>query len=140
MRPPVTVVDELVAALVALAERLDVDLHLGVLAGATGLLLVGVVDLLDLGGDGLAVGHLRPADVGLDLELAPHAVDEHLEVQLAHAGDDRLAGLLVGAHLEGRVLLGEPLDRGAQPLLVGLGLRLDRHRDDRGREASSTRG
>jgi hypothetical protein len=47
--------------------------------------------------DRLAVGDLRLADVGLDLELALHAVDEHLEVQLAHAGDDRLAGLLVGA-------------------------------------------
>jgi hypothetical protein len=45
--------------------------------------------------DRLAVGHLRLADVGLDLELATHAVDEDVEVQLAHAGDDGLAGLLV---------------------------------------------
>jgi hypothetical protein len=43
--------------------------------------------------DRLAVGHLRLADVGLDLELALHAVDEDVEVQLAHALDDRLAGL-----------------------------------------------
>ena len=28
-------------------------------------------------------------------------------MQLAHAGDDRLAGLVVGPHLEGGVLLGE---------------------------------
>jgi hypothetical protein len=42
--------------------------------------------------DGLAVGHLRLADVGLDAELALHAVDDDLEVQLAHAGDDGLAG------------------------------------------------
>jgi hypothetical protein len=46
-------------------------------------------------------------------------------VELAHAGDDRLAGLLVGVDLEGRVLLGQALDRGAQLLLVALGLRLD---------------
>jgi hypothetical protein len=59
------------------------------------------------GADRLAVGHLRLADVGLDLELAHHAVDDDLEVQLAHAGDDRLAGLLVGVHAEGRVLLGQ---------------------------------
>ena len=59
------------------------------------------VDLLP---DRLAVRHLRPADVRLDLELALHAVDDDLEVQLAHAGDDRLAGLGVGAHAEGRVL------------------------------------
>src|SRR3712207_8876909 len=43
------------------------------------------------------------ADVGLDLELAPHAVDEDLQVELAHPGDDGLAGLLVEADLEGRV-------------------------------------
>jgi hypothetical protein len=103
-------------------ERLDRDLDLGVLAGAAGLLLVRVVVLLD----GLRIvsryAHLRLADVRLDLELAPHAVDEDVEVQLAHAGDDRLPGLLVGADLEGRVLLGEALDRGAQLLLVALRL------------------
>ena len=58
-----------------------------------------------LGGDRLAVGDLRLADVGADLELAHQAVDDDLEVQLAHAGDDRLAGLLVGADPEGRILL-----------------------------------
>ena len=48
-----------------------------------------------LGGatDRLAVRDLRLADVGGDLELAHHAVDEHVEVQLAHAGDERLAAL-----------------------------------------------
>ena len=45
--------------------------------------------------DGLPVGDLRLADVGLDLELATHAVDEDVEVELAHAADDGLAGLLV---------------------------------------------
>ena len=84
--------------------------------------------------DGLAVGDLRLADVGLDVELAAHAVDQDVQVELAHAGDDRLAGLLVGADLEGRVLLGEALDRGAQLLLVALGLGLDRDLDHRGRE------
>ncbi|GMA88024.1 hypothetical protein GCM10025868_32740 [Angustibacter aerolatus] len=67
-----------------------------------------VVDLHDLATDGLAVGDLGLADVRLDLELAPHAVDEDVEVELAHALDDGLAGLLVLLHLEGRVLLGEP--------------------------------
>src|SRR3712207_7750767 len=79
--------------------------------------LVGVVVLLDGLADRLAVGDLRLADVGLDLELAPHAVDEDLQVQLAHARDDRLAGLLVEADLEGRVLLGQLLDGRAQLLL-----------------------
>src|SRR5918997_1061561 len=115
-------------------EGLDADLDLGELPRATGLLLVRVVRALDGLADRLAVGHLRLADVGLDVELAAHAVDEDLQVELAHAGDDRLAGLLVEADLERRVLLGQLLDGGAELLLVALRLRLDRHRDDRRRE------
>jgi hypothetical protein len=47
-----------------------------------------------------------------------HPVDQHLEVQLAHAGDDGLAGLVVQGDLERRVLLGELLDRQGELLLV----------------------
>ena len=93
-----------------------------------------VLDLLHLAADGLPVGHLGLADVRLDVELAAHPVHQDVQVQLAHAGDDRLTGLLVVADAEGRVLLGEALDRGTELLLVGLALRLDRHRDDRLRE------
>src|SRR5918994_4137058 len=128
-------IDELVSAVTLTAGRLEVDDDLRELAGPTGLLLVGVGDLLDLAADGLAIGHLGLADVGLDAELALHPFDEHLEVQLTHAGDDGLAGVVVGADLEGRVLLGKPLDRRAELLLVALAPRLDGHRDDRGREA-----
>ena len=55
--------------------------------------------------DRLAVGHLRLADVGFHAELALHAVDDDFQVQLAHAGDDGLAGFLVGAHAERRIFL-----------------------------------
>src|SRR6185437_2396065 len=114
---------ELVAAAVT-AGRLQVDDHAAELTGTAGLLLVRVLNLLDQLANGLPVGDLRPANVRLNLELTPHTVDQHLKVQFAHAGDDRLPGLLVGPDLEGRVLFGEPLDRGAQLLLVALGLRL----------------
>lgn len=93
-----------------------------------------VVDALDGLADRLAVRDLRLADVRLDAELALHAVDEHLEVKLAHTTDDGLAGLLVGVHLEGRVLLGEALDGDTQLLLVTLGLGLDGDLNDRRRE------
>src|SRR6185312_12206439 len=87
-------VDELVT--LALLVRLDLQPHVTVLAAAAGL-----AHELALGLHGaanrLAIGHLRLADVGLDLELALHAVDDDLEVQLAHAGDDRLTRLLVRA-------------------------------------------
>jgi hypothetical protein len=81
--------------------------------------------VLDLAAHRLAVGDLRAADVGLDVVLALHPVDEHLEVQLAHAGDLGLAGLLVGLHAERRVLLGEAAERDRHLLLVDLRLRLD---------------
>ena len=86
-----------------------------------------------LGGaaDRLAVGDLGPADVGRDLELADHPVDDHVEVQLAHAGDERLAALRVGLDPEGRVLLGEALEGDAHLVLVGLRPRLDLDLDDR---------
>src|SRR5450759_383171 len=131
--PPGDGVDELVPAAVA-AAGLEVDDHVPVLAAAAGLLGVLEVDLLHLAADGLPVGHLRFADVGLDLELPAHPVHQHVEVQFAHAGDDRLPGLLVLADLEGRVLLGQALDRGTELFLVGLRLRLDRDVDDRSRE------
>src|SRR5437868_13474903 len=58
------------------------------------------LDLLCRLAGGLAVGDLRPAHVRVDLELAHQAVDDDLEVQLAHASDQRLAGLLVGGDAE----------------------------------------
>ena len=70
-----------------------------------------------------------PADVGVDLELAAQAVDDDLQVELAHAADDRLARLRIGEDAERRVLVGELLPSAIDELvLVGLGLRLDRDR------------
>ena len=125
--PPTTLLIELVAA--ALGVRLHVDDGVAVLAAAAGLAHELAADALDGVSDRLAVGDLRPADVGVDLELAHQPVDDDLQVQLAHAGDDRLAGLLVGAHAEGRILLGQPAEGGLELVLIGLRLRLDRHVD-----------
>jgi hypothetical protein len=80
--------------------------------------------------DGFAVGHHGLAHVGFHLELAHHAVDDDLQVQLAHAGDDGLAGLGVGLHLEGGIFLGQAAEGDAHLLLVDLGLGLDGHLDD----------
>ena len=103
---------DLVDELEALAGRgLEVDEDDPELARAAGLAHELAFDLLDRAAHRLAVGDLRAPDVRLDAELALHAVDQHLEVQLAHARDLGLAGLLVGAHLEGRVLLGEAPER-----------------------------
>jgi hypothetical protein len=91
---------------------------------------VGVVDV-DRLREVFAIGHLRRADVGFDLELATHAVDEDVEVELAHALDDGLAGFVVGRNAERRIFGRETVERDAHLLLVGLGLRLHRQLDHR---------
>ena len=70
-------------------------------------------------GDGLAIGDLRRTGVGLDVELAAHAVHDDVEVQLAHAGDDRLAGFLVGLDREGRIFLDQAAEGLAHLFAIG---------------------
>ena len=81
--------------------------------------------------DGLPIVHLGLAHICFDLVLAHHAVDDDLQVQFAHARDDGLAGVVVGAHGERRVLLRQLGQGHAHLLLVGLGLRLNCNLDDR---------
>ena len=104
----------LVLELVALAGlvRLHRDVHVAVLAATTRLADEATLDLLDPLADGLAVRHLGGTHVGIHAELAHKAIDDDLKVQLAHSGDDRLTGLLVGTHAEGRVLVLEALQCG----------------------------
>ena len=56
---------------------------------------MGVVDPVDLLGQSLTVGNLWLTDICLDLELALHAVNEHLEVKFAHTLNDGLAGFFI---------------------------------------------
>src|SRR5437764_1481423 len=67
------------------ADRLRVAARLQALDAAAGLADETALDLLDRLADGLAVGDLGPADVGVDAELAREPVDDDLEMQLAHA-------------------------------------------------------
>ncbi len=85
--------------------------------------------LLDRLGDRLAIGHLRLADGGVHRELPQHPVDDDLQVELAHPGDDGLVGLLVGADLEGRVFLRQGEEGLAHLVLVDLRLGLHGHVD-----------
>src|SRR3546814_20269847 len=95
--------DDRVLELIALAllVRRDLEPDMAELALAARLaneLAFGLERLADR----LAVGDLRLADLGLDVELALHAVDEDVQVQIANAGEDGLAGLFVGLHAERR--------------------------------------
>src|ERR1700676_1500613 len=89
---------------------------------------------LDGAADRLAVSHLRRADVRLHVEFALHAIDDDLEVQLTHTGDDRLPGFRIRVHAERRVLFREPLQGETHLFLVNLGARLDGYGNDRYRE------
>ena len=74
------------------------------------------------------------------LNFTAHTVDDDVELELAHAGDQGLAGLFVGRDLEGRILFGQLGQGDAHLLLVGLGLRFDGHLDHRIREGHGVEG
>ncbi len=82
----------------------DVDDGVAVLAATAGLLDELAADVLRRAGDRLAVAHARRADLDADLHVAQQLVLDDLQVQLAHAGDDRLAGLLVVVGAERGIL------------------------------------
>ena len=90
------------------SERLELHLDARELAGTTGLFLVREVDL-GRTADLLTIRHLRLADIGLNLELALQAVDQDVEVKLAHALHDRLAGFKIGFDAERRVFRSKAL-------------------------------
>src|SRR6185503_1026943 len=97
---------EFVILLVAFGQRLQRTDDVGVLTRTAGLLLVLVVVV-----DGLrrrfAIADLGRADFQFALVLAADALAVHVEVKLAHAGDDRVAGLGIGGDVKRRVLARE---------------------------------
>ena len=108
----------------------DADLGVAVVTRTAGLTDV-LALRLGVRADRLAIGNLRLTDVGLDLVLTHHAVDDDLKVKLAHAGDDGLARIDIGVDIEGGIFLRQLGERHAHLLLVGLRLRLNRNLDDR---------
>src|SRR5690606_1789473 len=124
-------IDELVA--LARLERLELDPDMAVLTAAAGL-TDELAFLLDRAANRLAVSDLRLAHIRFDLELALQAVDDDLEMQLAHAGDDRLPRFGIRRKTERGIFLRKPLQRHAHLFLVGLRLRLDRDGNHRLRE------
>ena len=121
-------VDELVT--LAGLVGLDLDLNMTILALTTGLTCV-LGLLVGLFADGLTVSNLRCTHVCFNLELTQQTVNDDLQVQLAHTGDDGLTGLFVSVGLEGRILFGQLCQRDAHLLVAGLGLRLDGNADNR---------
>ena len=118
IRPPVTLFSKTNGSGASAGSGLQHADDVGVLARAAGLLLVLVVERRRLGRR-LAVADLRGADGAVDLVLAADPLDVDLQVQLAHARDDRLARLLVDVDAEGRVLAHEPVQGLGELVVVG---------------------
>ena len=75
--------------------------------------------------------HLGFAHIDLGVELAQHAADDDFQVQLPHTRQDHLAGILVGAHPQGRVFGYELIQDLFEFFLVTVGFRLNGNRDNR---------
>ena len=95
--PANDVVDELVAG--TRLRWLDTQVNMAVLAAPTRLAYE-LVFLLHHLANRLAVSNLWLAHVGIDPELALHAIDDDIEVQFAHPRNNRLIGLLVRMNAE----------------------------------------
>src|SRR2546429_1388972 len=75
----------------------------------------------------LPVSNLRLADIRLDAELAFHTIDDDFQMQLAHAGDNRLSGFMISRNIERRIFLRQTTERNAQLVLIGARLGFDGH-------------
>src|SRR3977135_2310477 len=97
------------------------ELRAGVLAAPTALPRKATV-AVGLARHRLLVRNLRTTDARLNVEFAFETIDDDLEVQFAHAGNDDLSCRLVGVHAHRRILSQERADAAGEPLLVRLGL------------------
>ena len=111
---------------VVLIHGTDIDDNVCKLTAATGLLLVNLTEVDSLG-DSLFIVNLGLALVAFYLKLPPQTVDDDVQVELTHAGDDGLATLLISADCESGILLGQfsQADRQAVHILLGLWLHGD---------------
>src|SRR5690606_33284001 len=87
--------------------------------------------LLDFGTNGFAVSYLRLTNVRLYLELTLESVNDNVEVKLVHSRNNRLTRLFVRVNTERGVFLRQALQSQTHFLLVCLGLRLHRDRNNR---------
>ena len=78
--------------------------------------------LADLLADLLAVGHPGSIQLGLNAEAALQLAHQHVNLDVARAGDNDLMGLGVVDHVEGGVLLVEADKAGAHLLILTPGL------------------
>ena len=113
--------------LVRLFLRLEADPHVTELTGTAGLLLVAAVGL-NLALDFLAVCDAGRSKLGVNAEAALQLGAEHVDLDVALAGNNHLVGLGVVDQVEGNVFLVQPGKAAGDLVVLTLGLREDSHR------------
>ena len=88
--------------------RLKRDPNVAVLAAPAGLAHKPPL-LLDFLANRFLVRHLGLANVGADVKFAQQTIDDDFQVQFTHAGDNGLAGFLIGSDLKRRIFGGKLL-------------------------------
>ena len=114
-------------------HRCEDNLAVTVLTTSTGLLSVLGINFNFLG-DSFLISNLRCSDIGLNVELTKKSVYDDIEVELTHAGDDRLACLCIGCNTECGILFSKLCKSLAHLVLTCFGLGLDSDIDNGLRE------
>ena len=81
---------------------LHFDHHVAVLTFATSLTSIFSFPL-GAGANGFAIGHLRSADICLDIKFAQHPIHQDFKVEFSHASNNCLAGFWIGGDPESGV-------------------------------------
>ena len=110
--------------LLALLVGLEADPDIAELAAAAGLLLMTALLLHGLA-DLFTVGNARGVELGVHAEAGLELAHEHVDLNVARAGDDHLMGLGVVDDGKGRVLFIEAVEAGAELFLLTAGLGRD---------------
>lgn len=72
--------------------------------------------------DGFTVSNLRFAYGAVYVKFTSHTIDDDVEVEFAHAGDDGLVGFRISVYFEGRIFFCQSLKSIAHLFLVSFGL------------------
>ena len=115
-------------------QRLDLDLADGVLAVAAGLLDVPAEPVARRRRGSRAAAPATSTCSTDTPNRSRQPLERGVRVRLAHRPEHELLGLGLDVDAQRRVLGGQPGERGRELVLVGLGRRLDRHRQQRRRQ------
>ncbi len=126
--------DDVVYKFVALVNiRLNVNLNMTVLTFTAGLTRILRVRGRGLA-NGFAVSNLRLTNIGFHLKFTKQTVNDNLQMELAHTGDNGLTGFFIGVAFKGRVFFSKLLQTDTHLFLTRFGFRLNRNTDNRLRE------